>query len=590
MMISVIKRHEIIRRLPKLLLLNLVMVTLVGGLITHKHVDSGDGLIISKELLLVVQVFVFLGAAGILELPEAGRRCREWELSLPITGDFWWRSHLFSLILAGLSMMLVYAIIPIGLTWLSAGLDLMQINTSQLMWDLWVLPTLAFLIVVNSFVLMSPGSVQVGRAKGQHLKSLLTLAFMVVMIIVCSWFGLTWIMLIPLAVVVYLNTRRPICVNLELLQGQDGDINICNWEPQEVKVASRRLMHLTVMRLLFKWPVNWVALLPFSLLFGLLLGGFNPITYDPDSMRFSNFFMSIYVLTSACGYFSERQHLVDALPIDRRTILAWLVLPVVVAMGLGYGGGRLIVHNSVPQEPAFTLLTTEEAYIFCVPPRCYQNSPTVEGLEISAPWGETHTGDLVSEHEGLRWHFFNPYSIPRGASERYAAWQIQRAVADVYGEDISAELISERYLSTDSMGIVRVRDEELNIEEDFSLGKAVFIGPVFPFLYGTVVIAYLLVLAINFRALKWMVSVKRQRIVFWSIMALLLGAHLGSTFLTATLNESWIIQGIILGTIHRWSLAQAGAVPIAYGVALLAIIPCWSLVLHHFRRVESPQG
>ncbi len=590
MMISVIKRHELTRKMPKLLLLNLAMVTLLAGLTVHEHVDNGDGLLFSKDLLIVVQIFVFLGAVGIMELPEARRRCREWELTFPVKSDFWWRSHFFSLILAGISMMLVYAIIPLGFVWLRAVHDLQPVNIAQLVWDLWVLPTLAFLIVVNLFVLWKPNSLQLGWEKGQHWKFFVFVILMVLMVALCSWFGLTLVFLAPMALLFFLNSRRRISVNLKQSDEWACEIEESVWVSANTQRTSRLLVHFIILRLLFKWPANWIAIIPIALFFGLMLGGFNPLTSDPYSMRFANVFLSIYILTSASGHFSKRQYLVDPLPIDRRTILAWLVVPIVMAMGFGYGGGRLIIQNSLSSESAFLFVTNEDEQAFSVPPRCFKFSPSQEGLGITAPWGETHTAHSIPWLESLSWRFYNPYSIPKGASERFAAWQIQRIVTDVYGEDISADIISERYLSTDSTGLVRVRKAGMNIEEDFDLQNAVSSGPIFPLVFGTVVTAFLLILAINFRALRWMVSIKRQQVLFWSIMMLLLLGHFGAVFLLTTLTEGWILQGYILGTMQRWSQVQTGAVPIAYGLALLAIGLAWSLALHQFRQVESPQA
>ncbi len=590
MMIAAIRRHGLIRRLPKAILLNVAMVTLMGGLIVHEHVDTGDGLLFTRDLLVVVQVFVFLGAVGLMELPEAKHRCRSWELTLPVKGNFWWRSHFLSLILGGLAMMSVYAVIPLGMAWLSSGLTMLTIDIPQLMRDLWVQPVLAFLIVVNLFVLRNPDSAQLEGSKKHHLQFLLQVAIVIVLLGLCSWFRLTYVLIVPLLLLVFLNSRQRIAENLEMPEDHDSSRDNSVWASDKSLKKSRWYTHQAIFRLLFKWPSNWIGILPFSIFFGLLLGGFNPITSDPDSLRFINIMMSIYILTSTAGYFFERLHLVDHLPIDRRTMLAWLVIPGTLAMGLGYGGGRIIVSSSIPAESAFALITTEDEYVFQVPPRCFKTSTTTEELTITAPWGETHDAREMSWHEGSSWRFYNPYSIPRGASQRFAAWQIQRIVAFVYGEDISADIISNRYLLTDAKGVVRLRKEGMNIEADFSLNNAVSSGPIFPLIIGSVVVGFLLVLALNFRNLRWMVSVTRQRIVFWGLMVFLLFGHLGSTFLMTYLTESWILQGYFLGTMQRWSQTQTGAVPLVWGLTLLAVGLAWTLAQGQFRQMEAPSS
>ncbi len=58
MMRAAVLRHEVIRRLPKFLIINFSLVTLVFNLMVFKHVDQGDGLLARGAMLVMVQVCV----------------------------------------------------------------------------------------------------------------------------------------------------------------------------------------------------------------------------------------------------------------------------------------------------------------------------------------------------------------------------------------------------------------------------------------------------------------------------------------------------------------------------------------------------
>ncbi len=209
---------------------------------------------------------------------------------------------------------------------------------------------------------------------------------------------------------------------------------------------------------------------------------------------------------------------------------------------------------------------------------------------ISAPWGEAHPAHCVPLVKGSPWLFYNPYSTPYGSSEKFVAWQISRAVAEVYGEDLSVEDIRDQYLLTNSVGKVQIRTEGVPVEMDFALPRALSRGPIFPLYFGLVITTFLLVMAAYFRTLRRTLKVFHQRMFFWGAMILLMGGHMATLIILPRLSEYWILQGVVFGTVQRWSQAQTGAVPLAYLAALVVTGLSWTLALHQFRQVEAPKN
>lgn len=590
---SVILRHDVMRRLPKLLLIALGLASLVFTMIVYRDEHNGQGDVLQGWMAVAVQVCVYLSATFVLMTPEAGCRCRNWELSLPVRGRFWWRGHYLSLLLGGFCTMLVFSVVPLFLLWLDSIFDgplfaPIVDDYGTLVWQIFALPSLAYILTVDILVLWRPASAQPGREKGWALRLGILLTMATGLLILASTSGLVLVLvgLLGVLAVVHMRIRVPDALSQSSGRSTAGVSE--QWVVGESRPVSRRILHRTVARLLFKWPLNWLFLLPLMAFFGVMLGGYSPFSDEPGYMRFSNIVLTIYLLTTVAGYFTEKMHLLDHLPVDRRTMLAWLVVPAIAAMVLGYGGGQWLATRQAGTTEVFSFVNDDHGYGLKVPPRCFRLVKGAEAPFITAPWGESHRAQSVTAWKRLPWLFYKPYSTPDGASERFVAWQIGRAVQDVFGETLADEDIAGRYLATDGSGRPRVMDGGLSLVSDHPGWRETPGGPVFPALFGPIVVLYLLILALYFRLLRHHVSAKRQRFTFWGLMVVLLVLHVGGLILVEVSSDSWIIRGIVLGGIQRWDLTGAGAVPVAYSAFVLLTGLAWVLALSQFRQMEPP--
>ncbi|MCP4292560.1 MAG: hypothetical protein GY780_12090 [bacterium] len=594
MMLQSVLRHEVMRRLPKLLLVTFGLAIFISNLTLYFRSEFEPGSAILEWMPVGFQVFIYLSACLVLMVPEAGRRCRQWELSLPVPGKFWWQSHFYSLLLAGICLMLLYVIFPLLLLVVDNPSEVRIFQNAgssmaKTLLNMWGIPLLFYIMTLDLVALWRPASAMPGQEKGWNKRVAILVISTTILLVITSRLGLTGVLLVLLAGLA-LQLRRikvPDTLSLPSVQAVANEETI--WPSSSPASGNPFLLHFTVIRLLFKWPTNWLILIPFIGFFGMLLGGYNPISDEPEALRFSNLFMCIYILAAGGGHFTEKLHLLDFLPVARRTMLSWLVWPVVITLALGYGFGQNQAAKSKASTEPLSFVNEDSGYGLKVPARCFRLIRSAEAPFVTSPSGETHQADSVVAVKGLPWLFYKPYSTPKGASLDYVAWQMSRAIENVFGEQVSPQEISDQYLEIDSQGHVKSLSRGLNLKADHPQWSEVKGGTVFPVLFGFVTVFFLLVLSLHFRMLRRQASFKKGRITFWILLGALMALHLANlvTYITG-LTDDWIVRGIILGGIQRWSEFGNGFGWIVYGGVLVAIASSWLLALGQFKQIESP--
>lgn len=121
----------------------------------------------------------------------------------------------------------------------------------------------------------------------------------------------------------------------------------------------------------------------------------------------------------------------DPLPIPRRRLFRWIVLPSVAA----YVAGLALyapVSRWIPDPPAPVRLYANGVR---APNEFWEFAAGGTPPRIVAPWGESHTPRTRTVVPGLDLAVYFPFAAPDEASPRYFAWQARRALAAVYGGD-----------------------------------------------------------------------------------------------------------------------------------------------------------
>ena len=133
----------------------------------------------------------------------------------------------------------------------------------------------------------------------------------------------------------------------------------------------------------------------------------------------------------------------DPLPVSRRNLLVWRILPVLIALTAGYAVG-IILHTGRPGRWNDISETTTQGW----PPSAGQQScgrknvtPPLEYWRLSkggaaetvrSPWGETFTPPVVIV---MATGVYNPYAVGCTNTQQFFDWQFARATTAVYGQD-----------------------------------------------------------------------------------------------------------------------------------------------------------
>jgi hypothetical protein len=286
----------------------------------------------------------------------------------------------------------------------------------------------------------------------------------------------------------------------------------------------------------------------------------------------------------------ENLHKVDHLPIGRRGLLAWLVIPVSLFFLLGYGTGRLVEQVAGARPEAILFDHTEENYGLLVPPETWARSATDRVPDIVSPSGEVQPAKTVPLFAGSPWVLWKPYTTPAGASVDFVAWQISRAAAEVYELEIRPEDIADRYLEAGPEGRVQVRPGGLTLMADYPAARLTTdAGPVLPVWVGAEIIVLLLVNTVFFRACGPGTSIRKSRIIFWIMMVGLLAIHVGGFLLLVQgWTRDWVIYGFWMGLIRDLGKLGPAGWAAAWLGAILGIAAAWRLAVRALENVEAP--
>lgn len=121
----------------------------------------------------------------------------------------------------------------------------------------------------------------------------------------------------------------------------------------------------------------------------------------------------------------------DPLPIPRRRLFRWCVLPAVAAYLVG-----LAIYTPIARLLPETLaLVRLQRNGLRTPSEFWEFAPGGRPPSIVAPWGEAHLPRARALLPGLETAIYFPFEAPADASPRYFAWQARRALAAVHGGD-----------------------------------------------------------------------------------------------------------------------------------------------------------
>ncbi|MFH1843232.1 MAG: hypothetical protein ABIF77_08480 [bacterium] len=598
---AIIRRHEIWSNTVKSILISIGFAFQILGFAMYSLARGGQVL----ESLLVPAVVIGSGFA--LVLPKAARRCREFDLGLPVSASELWKGHLGALLLVCLIQQAICLLIL-------GGGNLLAISSSSDASTAWFDPVR--LLVIPSGCLALAIVLLFGFGARTHrldlgpsyvARRLAALALAVFLAWLLTWlpplFGL-----IPWIIAAFLASlaRRSLPAAFSIAQDPPHVVErrlagetvlagegqaAATWivGPVRSSWSARRLEFWTIHRGLSK---GWTTILvgfPLIFVFGLLISGLLEALWTESPIRFTFVMLTAYLLMSTMGTPLGKLTVLESLPISRDRIFAVIVLPTIVSFLAGYGVGRLAVNHLIEPEEVIRYEDCCDGWHVLVPERYWVLASGGEVPVVTSPHGESiesYSLPLVRNRTAV---MYNPFTTGPDCSVEFVAWQLSRAVEAVYGERISPEEVRMSYLDQDEDGRVKLRDHGLSLRADHPDWRERPGGPVMPLLIGPSCVLWMIVLGLYLGSLRAGLSPGAIKGRYWGLMVGLLALHLGQ-FLLAIFNivELDLVLGLIEQTIRQVGSTGGIVAVFAGNVAITTV--AYLVVRRRFRFLEAVSG
>lgn len=478
--------------------------------------------VLAPRLLLAL---LWLGAAAYLVLGRLRRRCRTVDLSLPLSARSLWLSHLTSVALAACSAVLL-ALVPILLVGFLQGPRVGVFLPGELAGG--VVHLLAGVLL--GATILQADRPSLWRVPADTRWRILLAAVVTGLLLLTLAIGLlpVWMSAITLALAAALALRVWRSLPQTLVVAPAEPI-AAEATAQELTSADERRapgVARTIYGILYRvhpWAgmTSWVSL-PFVALFGAVVAGGLEIWIESSELRFLYIPFAVYMQLATIGPVTQNFFRVDPLPVSRRKLFAIMVLPTVLALALGYAGGRLARHSSVARVSQVEY-RVDGRYHWVQPPPGYLevawdgSVPTLE-----SPWGETHEAWSAPVFSWGALRVYSPFNTSEEATADFEALLTSRALAAVHGLEVPPQEIRSRYFLTNQDRVVGLRDGGLALSRDFPDLALADSGPEAPLVLGGALVLYFVVLAGFLSTFRARFSDRARQTVFWAFLAMIL--------------------------------------------------------------------
>ena len=423
-------RHEILHNLTKPLLVTVTLMGLVLNILAFQMAKADSVVLAEGARAVLAQYAILFPLVLVAWMGRADNRCRPWEAGLPLASRPLWWAYLGALSLTLCLLIAATGVAFLGLRGLlNTATGKSIISISELL-ALLVRPTAVSLAAACLIAGWRPGLRRLTDGPGWSRFRIWLMVGAAGLLGLLIAVPVTWAFVPVIAGGLWARRTAaalpPALDSGGELQGGSPSEAAHDWS--EVG-PSRRIVRYMMLRILVRWPLSWLALGPIAVVFGLMMSGARVLGMHEPYLRFTNFFMVVYILFAVSNHFMENLYKVDHLPLGRRGLLGWLVIPVTLFFFLGYGAGRVVEYAADERAEAIYFDNAEEHYGLLVPPDVWKLSGSPVAPVITSPAGESHPAQAVPVFRGLPWVLWKPYSTPAGASMEFVAWQISRAAA-----------------------------------------------------------------------------------------------------------------------------------------------------------------
>lgn len=614
MITALIQRHHAHRRFARLLGIALGTVGLVNGLwlfLGLWEIDPAKGA--AGEAIWPATASVVLALVPFFMYAALSPRYSEHDLTLPIPARSLWQAHVATLLIEGAVMLAVV----LGLSWALEALriaDLPESHSSTLLHLDRLLAHTTAAVILGVALAGSPRSSSMrlasGRGGGRWI-FVLVVAYLAAM----SWFSMfpAWLALLPAgaACVLYARTYRRFPAAIDWMPPRmGGPVRTRAGSPHAGLPRSRHprtVLRLTIWRALNHQYLVWLIYIILAAMTFFLAGG-GAILDETGDTRFTTVTLLIYMLVLVLPMSMKKLALIDALPVPRARILAYLILPPAAVLAAAYLATFVATQVTHELHEAITYRADDTENPLKMPLGAFAIDVDGEVAPITAPWGETHAAFALPIIEGLPPVLYKPFTAPASCSREFLAWQIRRAAETLYGLDIPPEKIAARYFeASGTNGQIPGTDGRplgtgtLSIAEDYGAAERplrerllpLFYDPdaasVFPCVATVIAVAWFLASAWMCRFYRASYSKRRRSVFVFGTVAAVFLVHLLQFVLdgAGVWNLPVVAAAFVLG-----ARSLAGAVPGGtYGLYVLGTALAWisyRILRREYERIEVP--
>jgi hypothetical protein len=592
-----IRRDNAIRSLPLWIAVGILTSTLLMALLAHSA-EAGQAEHLGSGILLAGWLCVtpYL-ASGFLR-----KRCTGFDLTMPIPGRQLWLSHVLAVVLGGWTIVACFALIIAGLAGLLSDRFIMPLTTLAILGILFSGTLLAAVLVQAQH----RGLQEIPRTSGASAQTLGRVLSVLPLLLLIGRAPLLTIPLFLTALLlawrVYRSTPDGMTVTGTGLLTADGRTPGKSTTARMETGTNRRgriLLPLAITRVLTMdsrecliYPISTFMI---SFVIG---GGLAIFSRDPDLKELAFVYLPLggYILISGAGPGLKHLHRLDPLPIRRGLLFACLVFPGIIMFGAGYAIGSLALHaKEADKEMISWSEARPDSYtsLLSVPLRAYHIAWRGHAPRIVAPWGESCAPATLAPFRFAPTRFYLPYTIPTGATARFAGWQIARAVQSIYGASIPPEEITALYLANvDRLSgpgngspiggrrALRIRNDHPGIRpRPIAMAPIVMAAAFIPWLLGTNVLL---------RTYRPSVPKRARQRVFFSLLGLFFIFVIAAmSTLLSDAAANWSIRGFLEILATRLSQSPFGMTG-AWAASLTLIVAVYSLTRAQFLKMEIP--
>jgi hypothetical protein len=346
----------------------------------------------------------------------------------------------------------------------------------------------------------------------------------------------------------------------------------------------RRLLHVAIAKIFYR---HWVTVLFFPWLFfiGSLLSG-----YTARGMN------SITLLAAVIAYMSgllhyalSKMYMIEPLPVSRRLLHAYLVLPVFAVTLLSYIVGIAVWKGSAPTENLlfYGEKRSNRSLDVRVPLEFWEVGWDGEPApDTTVCCDEPYAAWSTSLFEGSGVVIYSPFHTPPGSSPAFVSEQLSRAAERVFGTRLDPKEIEERYFVTGPDGASRMRGESINIGKDYPRMKPRNWRGILPVVALLIGIPWFLIVAVTFHMYS---AGKNGRVLQVVLAAVVTVWILFIIFISSSgFTSEWKVGAFAWILVRKLADGMPGGSGTLWLTTVLLLVLGYLLSWNRFVQVEAP--